>query len=302
MRFLDKFLIGLALLMFGHSLYEAFVEKWDDLAGLARRPPPAWQAPQPQPGTVPGVGDPAPRRLPPRIAMLPPIAERDPAIGVNPSKPRQANQRSTGTAFAVGRDGAWLTAKHVIDDCKRVLIRRGDGWDPAAVDFADGVTDIALLRARAGVSLLPVTAGPLGLGEDGYAFGFAGQGGPSSIHATLLGRARTVHGGRSGGSTPVLAWAEREWQPPGERWIGGMSGGPLITSEGAVAGIMSVASERRGRIYTVAPEVIGRIMRDRGLAFAPQGAAPIAATGENFDRVKSELMNRRTVVQVLCTG
>lgn len=302
MRFLDKFLIVLALLMFGQSLFQTIVEKWDNLSGLARRPPPAWQTPR-APSQPPAAGEPAPRRIPPGTAMLPPISERDPAIGVNPSQPRKANQRSIGTAFAVGRDGAWLTAKHVIDDCERVLIRRGNAWDPAAVDFADDVTDIAVLRARAGVPLLPVTAGPLGIGEDGYAFGFAGQGGPSSIHATLLGRARTVHGGsRQGGTTPVLAWAEREWQPPGERWIGGMSGGPLTTQEGAVAGIMSVASERRGRIYTVAPEVIGRVMRGRGLAFTPTGAAPVAADRDSFDRARVELMNRRTVVQVLCTG
>ncbi len=302
MRFLDKFLVVLALLMFGQALFRAVVEKGSEFGTLSRRPPPAVEAPREPSRALRPDEQPAPRRLSRQTAMLPPISERDPVIGVNPSQPRQANQRSIGTAFAVGRDGAWLTAKHVIDDCNRVLIRRGNAWDTAAVDFADAVIDIAVLRARAGVPLLPVTAGPLGIGEDGYAFGFAGQGGPSAIHATLLGRARTVHGGRNGGSTPVLAWAEREWLPPGERWIGGMSGGPLTTQEGAVAGIMSVASERRGRIYTVAPEVIGRVMRDRGLAFTPAVAAPVAADHDSFDRARAELMNRRTVVQVLCTG
>ncbi len=300
MRFLDKFLVALALLMFGQALFRTAIEKWDELGSISLRPRASWLAPR-EPGRAP-PDQPAPHRPPPGLALLPPIAERDPAINVNPAPARKANQRSTGTAFAVGRDGAWLTAKHVIDGCERVHIRRGNAWDPAAVDFADAVTDIAVLRARGGVSPLPVTAGPLAVGEDGYAFGFAGQGGPSAIHATLLGRARTVQSGRFGGSTPVLAWAEREWQPPGERWIGGMSGGPLTTGDGAVAGIMSVASERRGRIYTVAPEVIVRVARDRGLAFTPAGAAPIPATGESFDRVRVELMNRRTVVQVLCAG
>ena len=300
MRFLDKFLVVLALVMFGQALFRTVIEKWDELGGVSLRPRLSWQTPR-EPGRA-SPDQPAPHRPPPGLALLPPITERDPAINVSPAPARKANQRSTGTAFAAGRDGAWLTAKHVVDGCARVHIRRGNAWDPADVDFADAATDTAVLRARAGVPLLPVTAGPLGLGEDAYAFGFAGQGGPSAIHATLLGRARTLQSGRMSGSTPVLAWAEREWQPPGERWIGGMSGGPLTTADGAVAGIMSVASERRGRIYTVAPEVIARVARDRGLAFTPAGAAPIPATGESFDRVRAELMNRRSVVQVLCSG
>ncbi|MGQ0674563.1 MAG: S1 family peptidase, partial [Rhodospirillales bacterium] len=245
---------------------------------------------------------PAPRRPPPGLAALPPPSERDPTVPVNPAPARRPDQRSTGTAFAAGRDGAWLTAKHVVDGCKRILVRNGQSWDHAAVAFEDETTDTAVIGARGGVPPLPVTAGPLALGEDGFAFGFAGQGGPSAIHATLLGRARTLQSGRLSGSTPVLAWAERQWTPPGERWIGGMSGGPLTTADGAVAGIMSVASERRGRIYTVAPEVIARVMRDRLYAFVPVGAAPLAASSANFDRVRNELMSRRSVVQVLCAG
>jgi len=161
---------------------------------------------------------------------------------------------------------------------------------------------VELLRARGGAPLLPVSAGPLALGEPGYAYGFSGQGGPSAIHATLLGRARTLQSGRLAGSTPVTAWAERAIVPPGERWIGGMSGGPLTTWDGSVVGIMSVASERRGRIYTVAPEVIAATVRRTGLRFEPPGAEPVKAGPATFDAARAELMNRRSIVQVLCTG
>ncbi len=297
MRFLDKLLVTVALLMFGQALLQAVTKHWDELSGNARRPPPSWQQEK-----APPSDRPVPHRPPPGLALLPPPSDRDPTVTINPSPPRQANQRSSGTAFAAGRDGAWLTAKHVVDGCGRVHVRHGQAWDQATVAFADADADIAIVGTYGGVPLLPVSEGPLAVGEDGYAFGFAGQGGPSSIHATLLGRARTLQGGRMAGSTPVLAWAEREWQPPGERWIGGMSGGPLTTADGAVVGIMSVASERRGRIYTVAPEVIGRVMRDRLYKFMPVGAAPVLATQDGFDRARAELMNRRTVVQILCSS
>jgi serine protease Do len=297
MRFIDKFLVALALLMFGQALVQAVVQRWDDFALIARRPPPSWQKPAP--------GAPADRpapRTPLGAVPLPAASDHDPVVQVNPAPPRRADARSTGTAFAVGRDGAWLTAKHVVDGCARVLVRRGNAWDPAAVEFADPSADIAVLRARGGGPPLPVSAGPLALGEPGYAYGFAGQGGPSAIHAALLGRARTLQSGRLAGSTPVTAWAERAIVPPGERWIGGMSGGPLTTWEGSVVGIMSVASERRGRIYTVAPEAIAATVHRTGLRFAPPGAQPVAAGPATFDAARAELMNRRSVVQVLCTG
>ena len=297
MRFIDRFLIAVALLMFGQALLQGLTKHWDELSGSARRPPPSWRQEK-----APPSDRPAPHRPPPGLALLPGPSDRDPTVTINPSPPRQPNQRSSGTAFAAGRDGAWLTAKHVVHGCARVHVRHGRTWDQAAVAFADENTDIAIVGTDGGAPLLPVSEGPLAVGEDGYAFGFAGQGGPSSIHATLLGRARTVQSGRFSGVTPVLAWAEREWQPPGERWIGGMSGGPLTTADGAVVGIMSVASERRGRIYTVAPEVIGHVIRDRLYQFAPADAAPVPATRDGFDRTRAELMDRRTVVQVLCSS
>jgi len=190
----------------------------------------------------------------------------------------------------------------VIDGCGRVQLRRGNAWDPASVAFSHPSADIAVLSARAGGPPLPVTDGPFGVGEDGFAFGIAGQGGPSAIHAVLLGRARAVQSGRMSGATEVTVWAERAIIPPGERWIGGMSGGPLTTAEGAVAGVMSVASQRRGRIYTVAPETVAATMRTVRLRLVPPAAAPAPVTPAAMERVRGALLDRRTVVQVLCTG
>lgn len=300
MRLIDKILILLALLGLAEALFSTLLEGWDFLRDAARRPPPSWQAPAP--GPRPAAPEPVPRRLQADLVPLPAASSHDPVVSVSAADPRKPNQRSTGTAVAVGRDGAWLTARHVVEGCARIQIRRGNSWDPAAVEFSDSAADVAVLRAHGGGPLLAVSEGPLGLGEAGYAFGFSGQGGPSAIYATLLGRARAVQAGRIAHNTPVTAWAERDISPPGERWIGGMSGGPLVTPDGVVIGVMSVASFRRGRIYTVAPEVVGRAVRATGLPFEPNGAAPVAVNPNNFDQARAALMNRRTVVQVLCTA
>jgi serine protease Do len=242
------------------------------------------------------------RRVPPQLQPLPPVSAADPMMTVAPTATRPRGQRSIGTAFAVGGEGTWLTARHVIDGCDRLQLRRGNAADPVTVAYVHRSADIAVLRATGAGPSLPVTVGPLGLGEDGFAFGIAGQGGPSAVQGTLIGRARVLQSGRLSGTTEVTVWAERAIVPPGERWIGGMSGGPMLTAEGAVTGLLSVASERRGRVFMVAPEVVSEVLRDTNICFVPAGAAPAAATPASMERVRDTLLRRRTVAQVMCTA
>lgn len=295
MRSIDRILIVAALVLFGHALVDAARVQWMRLTQDAPR-----ARPSPLPSADPA--QPAPRRLAPGVARLPPPSSQDPTFSVSPVQARRPSQRSVGTAFAVGREGMWLTARHVVDHCATVHMRRPNDFQRVEVAFMHGTADIAVLRAAGGGPPLPVTLGPLGLGEDGYAFGIAGEGGPSAIHASLLGRARAMQSGRISGVTEVTVWAERAWVPPGERWIGGMSGGPLLTPEGAVAGVMSVASQRRGRIYTVAPEIIAQVMRDERLGFVPPNAAPVATSPQSLEQSRGTLLGRRSVVQLVCTA
>lgn len=295
MRIIDRILILAALVLFGHAVAERARDYW--------RPPPLRPRTEAPVRPVDDIGEPAPRRLPPGYIALPPAASQDPTLDVAPTQARRPSQRSVGTAFAVGRDGAtWLTARHVIDHCATVQVLAAGRATPVDVTFTHQTADIAVLHAPGQGPPLPVTEGPLGYGENGYAFGIAGEGGPSGIQATLLGRARLQQSGRMTGMTEVTVWAERAWVPPGERWIGGMSGGPLLTSEGNVAGLMSVASQRRGRIFTVAPETIVTVMRARRIGFVPPTAAPVAISPDALEPSRNTLLNRRSIVQLLCTA
>jgi len=66
--------------------------------------------------------------------------------------------------------------------------------------------------------------------------------------------------------------------------------------------VMSVASQRRGRIFTVAPETIAEAMRGAGIGFNPATAAPVASTPATMERLRDLMLERRTVAQVLCTA
>ena len=294
MRFVDRVLILAAMVLFAHAVYDQARTRFFAPS------PPREAAPRP-PGVDPAAV-PFARRLPPGAEALPPISGADPMLTVGPTQSRQRGQRSIGTAFAVGGAGAWLTARHVVDGCETLRLRRGDAADPVTVAFVHRSADIAVLRGPAGGPPLPVTAGPLALGEDGFAFGIAGQGGPSAVHGALIGRARVLQSGRLSGTTEVTVWAERAIAPPGERWIGGMSGGPMLTGEGAVTGLLSVASQRRGRVFMVAPEVVSEVMRANRIGFVPVGAEAAATSPAAMERTRDTLLRRRTVAQVLCTA
>jgi hypothetical protein len=103
--------------------------------------------------------------------------------------------------------------------------------------------------------VLPLSTATPAYGETGFSFGFP-SGTLGGAEGRLMGRARMQLGGRLAGTAPVLAWAEVRRFPDALESLGGMSGGPMLDEDGTVVGISVAASDRRGRIFTVAPEVI----------------------------------------------
>jgi S1-C subfamily serine protease len=161
-----------------------------------------------------------------------------------------------GTSFYLGHD-LWISARHVVNnDCARIiLIIAGKNVD-AQIVYLDESADLAVLRAPTPAAL------PLALADPGpdptdraYAFGFP-QGTLGATADSYLGRTRLRLGGRLVGTAPVLAWTELDREPADFDSIAGISGGPIIDANGYVIGIIVAASVRRGRNYTVAPELL----------------------------------------------
>ncbi|MGW8201702.1 S1 family peptidase [Sphingomonas bisphenolicum] len=185
---------------------------------------------------------------------------------------------SMGTAFAVDRDGAWLTAQHVTHGCARVGLEDGRFARPVSRVIESREADAALVAdSLPSEAALPLSSRIPQPGTPGYHMGFpAGE--PTLVMSELIGEA-SARRGRSDLTQPILAWAEKGRIPAGDGTLSGISGGPVFAEDGHVVGVNSASTDRRGRILTTAPDAVARLaaasraVDDRPVAYPFAGLA-----------------------------
>lgn len=190
---------------------------------------------------------------------------------------------SMGTAFAVDRDGAWLTAQHVTHDCTRVGLEDGRFARPVSRVLESQEADAALVRDGLPSSgALPLSNRAPQPGTPGYHMGFP-AGKPTLVLSELIGEA-SARRGRSDLTQPVLAWAEKGRIPSGDGTLSGISGGPVFAEDGRVVGVNSASTDRRGRILTTAPDAVARLTRASGAVDDRPVAYPFAGSADAESR------------------
>ena len=265
-------------------------------------------------GRTMDFGGPAPegpqvRRPPPAIAYDPPdrAAERrlentsasDPGFSIKVDHVGN----STGTAFSIDQGGRWLTARHVIEGCTRVIIRTGPRKGMRVTRIVSHPNaDLSVLWTGNGAPALPLSDADLKYGQDGFHFGFP-KGKPGAVYSHLLGRRNMRISGLYRTSEPVIAWSQRVRVPDFGPDLGGISGGPVLNNRGGVIGVTVAGAPRRGRAYTSAPLTIAQLVQRARVTVAhePPGARPEALlTQAGFSRHGKDLRAKLTVAQVIC--
>jgi serine protease Do len=221
------------------------------------------------------------------------------------SLPRHVEVRA-GTAFSVSDAGVWLTAAHVLKDCRQTAVVVAEGRGVAAeVSLAPGA-DIAVLKTRGGAPALPLgEAKDIASADLGFHPGFP-QGSPGEVASRLLGSDTLRTPGRherSRGDTghSVLAWTEVGRTDGLKGVLDGLSGAPVLDAAGEVVGLTLAEAPRRGRLYTTTPQAIRAALAAAGVkpsAFAH--GDPISV--ENYGRVADGLRRDLRVAKVVCLG
>lgn len=207
---------------------------------------------------------------------------------------------STGTAFAVGPQGNWLTARHVVDGCKNLGIAIGRQKIVPVLSyevFTEG--DLALLKTDGGPDSVAMDLDdPLRVGQYGYHFGYP-QARPGEVSSRLLSRSRLTTRGRYQTTEPVLAWAEAGRTRGLTGSLGGISGGPVYDADGEVIGVTVAESPRRGRIYTTAPNSLESFI-PKLVSIEVNGETRRSLTQQNYGGEADRLRRNLTIVPVVC--
>ena len=229
-------------------------------------------------------------------ALLGPITPFDAVVTVN--APDVPFQPAAGTAFSIAGEGRWVTARHVVEGCRRPAIVVGGGRAVAADVRLAPRADVALLLTEGAPPALPVHQTPeLRRGQRGFHPGWP-QGRPGEVTSRLLGRETLRVRGRGQRDEPVLVWAEVARTAGLQGTLAGISGAPALDRQGRVVGVTIAEGARRGRIYTTAPETFLPAVRGIQRADEPTLGEPV--TPDNYGRVADGLRRDLRVAQVVC--
>lgn len=229
-------------------------------------------------------------------ALLGPVTPFDPSVTVH--APDTPFQPASGTAFSIARDGRWVTARHVVEGCRRPALVVGGGRAVAADVRLAPRADVAVLITQGGPPALPVAASaPLRRGQRAFHPGFP-QGRPGEVASRLLGRETLKVTGRGARDEPVLAWAEVGRTAGLNGTLSGLSGAPVLDRQGQVVGVTLAESPRRGRVYTTAPDTFGPAIRGQQQADEVLLDEPI--TVDNYGLVADSMRRDLRVAQVVC--
>ena len=126
----------------------------------------------------------------------PPPVPGEEAAPLDPESPFSAEARRTpepgptasGAAFSVSQSGVWVTAGHVVRQCRRVVLMVAEGRGVAASVVADPDSDLAILTTDGGAPAIPIAeASEIESGMRGFHVGFP-RGRAGELTSRFVGR------------------------------------------------------------------------------------------------------------------
>jgi serine protease Do len=259
--------------------------------------PPVRAAPPPLKKILP----PLPEILAEGVGDLGPQSLNDEIIEIIDEEKAEKSQY-IGTAFSIDGRGLWVTARHVTYGCDQLVLLRPRRSPLRVKNLGEHErADVSILQTDGGAAALPIEYSAQEYDQPGFHFGFP-RGEPGSVYSKLIGR-RTINSkGTRYTREPVLVWAEKIRIPDSNASLGGISGGPILNSDGSVVGIHVAGSVRRGRSYSSLPSKIDELLNQNDVKIT-NTQSPVdltSLTPTDFSYVGEDLRGDYTVAQVVC--
>jgi serine protease Do len=163
------------------------------------------------------------------------------------------NQGSRGSGFFIDPEGYILTAHHVVDKAKDIEVRTAEGQRLAArLVVADSQLDLALLKVQSEPQATVLSLGDserIQVGDLAIVFSYP-FGRESSMSLGIISRA-----GRTYPDSAAYDFIQTDAGA-----YPGVSGGPLLNSQGHVVGMITMASERGNLGFAMPINVIKKIL------------------------------------------
>jgi S1-C subfamily serine protease len=174
---------------------------------------------------------------PARSAERPPSAKSGEHPRAEADDPDELYRIGVGTGVVIVASGLILTNLHVVDGAEAIVVTFADGTEsPADVVSAQPENDLAVLKARIVPDDLPPatlrSTADLNVGDQVVAIGYPFGIGPSASAGVVSGLKREYHSPEGNKTLTNLIQFDAAANP-------GNSGGPLVTTDGEVVGIVT---------------------------------------------------------------
>jgi S1-C subfamily serine protease len=154
------------------------------------------------------------------------------------SIPDMDQATSLGSGFFITKNGYLLTNYHVVDGAKKLSIRHNGKLLPADLIAQDKSTDLALLKVEGTFDFIEIAESPAQLGAAVFTTGYPNPSAQGTEVKYTEGNVSSTSGFQDDARTYQISVPV---QP-------GNSGGPLVTKDGKVVGIIAA---RLGEIYAL---------------------------------------------------
>ena len=214
------------------------------------------------------------------------------------SESKIRRQGGSGTAFYVGQD-TWVTARHVINQCPKVMMLFGKKQMLINDIFIHPNSDLAIFKNKEDIDLpyFEITR----YKEEAFSSGYP-AGNPGDLALNYLG-----HVGLENKSYGVfergLVYSITDRSPFSLNSIGGLSGGPAFSKDNRLSGILVAENARRALAILVENKSLFELLEETNMlatSIESNNSVRLITTNKNFSSNGKTLRKQGVIRKIYC--